>query len=217
MNATDTNTKVANRALNAVGSTTVLSDLDTDTSTQAKVVRRVYDDCVLEVLQAIDWNFNSRRVKLAEYSQKPAFDFAYQYVLPSDCLKVRDVFDTGGGTAVATGYEDEYRLDRRRWVVETAGDTDQNMVRVLACDIAAPLPIIYSRSVFALPRWSPLARKALIACVAKEIAMPVTQKRSIAQDAETKYEMIIAKASGRDAQEASETYLDSGGWVQARW
>ncbi len=217
MSVTDTDTKVANRALNAVGNTSVLSDLATDTSTIAKTVRRVYDDCVDSVLQEVDWNFNSRRVSLPAYGTTPLFDFAYQYALPADCLKVRALYDTGVGTAVTTGYASEYMDERERWVVETVGDTDENMVRVIACDIGAPLKVIYSRRVKSLARWSPLAVEALIARVAMLIAMPITQKRAVRKDAEDAYAAILQRAGKRDAQEGSETLLDSGSWLQARW
>lgn len=217
MGATDTNTKVANRALNAIGNTTVLTDLETDASTQAKIVRRVYQDCVDAVLQEVDWNFNARRVALPALDVRPVFDFAYQYALPADCLKVRDVYDSGAGTAIATGYGDEFLFDRERWVVETVGDTDENMVRVIACDIGAPLNVLYSRRVEALSRWSPLAVEMLIARVSMLIAMPITQKQSIYDNARDSYMMIKGQAAGRDAQEGSATTLDSGSWVQARW
>lgn len=217
MSLTDSNTKVANRALNAVGNTTVLADLATDTSTTAKVVQRVYDDCVDAVLQEVDWNFNARRVSLPAYGSTPLFDFAYQYQLPADCLKVRSIYDTGTGTAVSTGYSSEYMEERERWVVETVGDTDDNMARVIACDIGAPLKVVYSRRVQSLARWSPLAREMLIARVAMMIAMPITQKAAMMERAEQKYIQIKQQAAGRDAQEGSATLLDSGSWVQARW
>lgn len=214
---TDTSTKVANRALLLIGQSQTLTDLDTDTSTAAYVIKAVYADCLDTVLQAGDWNFNAVRAELPEYDTTPAFDFAYQYALPADCLRTRELYDAGSGVSIYTGYQGEVRDDRARWRVETVGATDDVMQRVILCNIGPPLKVVYSRKVYSLPRWSPLAIEALIALLASRIAMPISQKQSTVEMALGIYRDTIASAMGRDAQEGSGTVLDEGSWVSARW
>lgn len=200
----------------AIGETTYLGDLDTDGSTTAKTIQRVYQDCVDSVLQAYDWNFNAVRAKIAKSSTNPAFDFAYQYPLPGDCLRVREVYDTGLGYAAQTGYYREAHDQRERWQVETIVDND-SPTRVLVTDMDSPVNIVYSRRINSLGFWSPLAIDTLVYRVAMMIAMPITQKRSTAADMEGAYNAMLARAGMRDAQEASPTMLDSGDWLQSRW
>lgn len=212
-----TSTRIANRALAAIGQTTQLTDVETDENNAARQVRLVYDDCLDDVLTAVPWNFNSRRASLPQADTTPLFDFAYQYPLPADCLKVRELYDNRYSSAyVTTGVPRTYDDGRDRWRVETIGDTDAEYRKVLVCDLGPPCSIVYSWRVTALQRWSSPARSALIALLAANIAMPIAQKPKLSESLMNQYKAIIAQAASIDAQEASETTLDEGDWVRAR-
>lgn len=213
-----TDTQIANRALLSVGQSDTLTNLTSDDSKAARVIRAVYADCRDEVLQAYDWNFATGRAQLPQGAAAPLFDFQYQYPLPDDCVQVRALV-ANSGTIVwirTTGYNAGWDSGIERWRVEIVGETEDALERVLLCDLPSPINVVYTRRVQTLTRWSPLARRALIALIAAEIALPLAQKTSLANELRDVFDDIIASAGVRDAQEASETELDPGSWVRAR-
>lgn len=214
MAATNSDTGIANRALLAIGQTQLLSDLSTDTSTVANTIKLVYQDCVDTVLQSGDWNMNAGRATLSRFGTDPLFDFPYQYALPSDCLNVRELYDAGG--VLVSCANDPNGFGQERWRVETVGEEEASMTKVLVCDLGSPIKIVYGRMLNSLARWTPMTREVLVARVAMLIAMPITQKASTAEAARKTYEDTLAMALMRDAQEGSATLLDTGTWVQAR-
>jgi hypothetical protein len=213
-----TDTAIANRALLSIGHSDTLTNLTSDDSKAAKVIRAVYSDCIDEVLQAYDWNFATGRAQLPQADDTPAFDFPYQYPLPDDCLQVREL-QANSRTIVwirTTGYNACWDDGLERWRVEINGDTEETFERVLLCDLPSPVNVVYTRRITTLSRWTPLARRALIALIGAEIALPIAQKSSLAVELRKVYDDVIGSAGSRDAQEASETELDPGSWVRAR-
>ena len=77
---------IANRALTLVGQKPI-SNFD-EASDAALVVKVHFQAAVDEVIQKHPWNVATRRTTLAPSSQPPAFDYAYQFQLPPDCLRV---------------------------------------------------------------------------------------------------------------------------------
>ena len=53
----------------------------------------VYADCRDQLLREHPWNFATTRVKLSPEASTPLFGWTYQFILPSDCLKVLLVND----------------------------------------------------------------------------------------------------------------------------
>lgn len=75
-----------NSALQRVGATTILSL--SDNSPEARVCSVAYDSNRRDELRKHTWNFAVKRVVLAPDATAPAFDYMYQFTLPSDCLRV---------------------------------------------------------------------------------------------------------------------------------
>lgn len=75
-----------NSALQRIGATTIISL--TDNSPEAKACVVAYDSNRRDELRKHKWNFAITRVKLSPDSATPAFDYTYQFTLPSDCLRV---------------------------------------------------------------------------------------------------------------------------------
>lgn len=214
-----TSTAIANRALQIIGHQARLTSLETDTSTVAGIVRLIYDDAVEAVLQGSEWNFNAGRAELAEHGSQPVFGFTRQYVLPSDCLGIREIH-TGGrfvynSNGMPVYYADDGRADE--WRVEVIGNDEASFTNVLVCNFTSPVHVVYSRRMTVLSRWSPLAREALAGYIAMQVAMPVTQNSQMFEMARQVYEQAIGSAVQRDAQEGSATFLHEGRAVQARW
>lgn len=198
-----TKTQIANRALDLLGQSSVLTDLDTDTSAAGKALRRHYDETRRAVLEAYPWNFATKRASLSAHSTSPSWPSGgYYYALPSDCLKVR-------------GIEDELRDEP--WKTEIIGDTPEELERVVLIERSGPLKIIYTADVERLDIWSPMARDAFHALLAANAGMPITNKQSAVQLAYSIYEAALQGARRADAQEGSTNQPYTGSWLNDRW
>jgi len=84
--AAPSTTDIANRALQMLGANTILAL--TDATREARAADTCYDSCRKAELRSHPWNFAVKRVILAPDATAPAFGYAYQFTLPSDCLRV---------------------------------------------------------------------------------------------------------------------------------
>lgn len=92
-------TRVANVALTHIGVTKLLTNYCTQQSTEAQVVRALYEDSARKVLRDFPWPFATRYATLALAATQPTdqdWDFAYRQ--PIDCIfERRLVVDRGDG------------------------------------------------------------------------------------------------------------------------
>lgn len=79
-------TEICNLALTFIGGSRI-SSLDDD-SKEALICKLSWDIALDEVLVAHPWGFSTARASLARLSDEPVFEWSYQYLLPSDCLRV---------------------------------------------------------------------------------------------------------------------------------
>ena len=75
-----------NSALQRIGEPSIIA-LDANTL-QGRQLLIAYDSNRKSELRRHRWNFSIQRVVLAPDSVAPAFDFTYQFTLPTDCLRV---------------------------------------------------------------------------------------------------------------------------------
>lgn len=96
-----TPTAVANQALDAIGWTATLGEIE-DGSHHAQILLRAYRQCLQQLLRAANWTFARRSARmqlLADASGNtpdvgtvvPVPGFIYEYALPPDCMKPRFV------------------------------------------------------------------------------------------------------------------------------
>lgn len=81
-----------NRALLRIAQTAQIADVD-ETSVEAKVCRRVWDDCLGEILEDFPWSFAKAQKAIAELTAVTRVGWEYAYELPSDCLVPRALLD----------------------------------------------------------------------------------------------------------------------------
>jgi hypothetical protein len=89
-------TDVANIAMLHLGQTTLIQDLDSDTTTEAKVMRQFYEPTLKEALRAFNWGFAKRYVTLGLVTQDtdddhPNDEWLFSYRYPSNCLLARRI------------------------------------------------------------------------------------------------------------------------------
>lgn len=77
---------ICNSALQRVGAASILSL--SDNSPEARACSIAYDSNRRDELRKHRWNFAIARAVLAPDATAPAFDYDYQFTLPTDCLRV---------------------------------------------------------------------------------------------------------------------------------
>lgn len=77
--------EIANRALDLLGATPIVAL--TEDSENARAINRCYNIILRSMLRKHVWNCAKKRVVLAPLAATPAFDYTYQFQLPSDCLR----------------------------------------------------------------------------------------------------------------------------------
>ena len=83
---------ICNSALNQLGASTIISL--TENSKNARIISQRFDSVRDQVFREHPWNALTKRVKLAQDSQAPVYEFSFAYTLPSDCLKVLSFSDS---------------------------------------------------------------------------------------------------------------------------
>lgn len=86
-----TRTEIANFALSHIGTGKQISDLDTESSNEAKLCRRFYEISRDSTLKDFQWGFATQYADLALVSENPTIEWNYSYRYPSDCVLVRRI------------------------------------------------------------------------------------------------------------------------------
>lgn len=190
--------EVANVALGMIGEAPITSFLD-DLET-ARTVNLRFPTVRDGILRAHFWNFAKKRQQLAQLSQAPAFGFDVQFQLPADWLRMLAVNPGQGGPHAITSQTD-YVIEGSRLLVR-------------GTDVAR---IIYISRVEDLTRWDALAIEALAARLASELAVSITQNRTLGAQLWQQYRDKLAEARSADAMDEPPQSLEANEWVASRF
>lgn len=179
-----------NAALQKIGVSHITS-LTEDSEAQRKTVPR-FDDWLNFLLGVTSWDFANARVQLAALTETPAFEWSYQFQLPTDCLFVREEYN---------GYE--YKVEGR----------------LLLCN-STPVQIKYTKEITDVNELSATFREAWAFWAASEIVIPLTGSASLKEKMDRGYGYALAVARARNAQQDHQkSYNDSdydGDWITDR-
>ena len=179
---------ICNRALSRVGDARITS-LE-DGTKAAAACNSAYEFIRDEVLRAHPWNSAMARASLAKLSDAPDFGYDDQYQLPSDCLRVVEVYDS-----------------RRPWVIEG---------RRILSDEGAPLEIRYIKQETDPTVYDSLLASTIAARLDLEWAEELTQSNTKRERAMEEYQILLSMARRADGQEMSPMPLEEDDWVLAR-
>lgn len=175
-----------NSALQRVGATTILSL--SDNSPEARACTVAYDSNRRDELRKHKWNFAIARTVLAPDSTAPAFDYTYQFTMPSDCLRV---------LRPAT-----VELD---WVIEG---------RKILTNDSDTLYLRYLKDVEDAAQWDPSFYNVVAAALAVDIVERLTQSNQKKMALVDDYNDAIKMAKRVNAFESGpEDAADDGWWV----
>lgn len=84
-------TEICNLAISHIGIGKEISNLDTDSSEEAKACRRYYETAKKITLADVDWSFATKFATLNLIETTPTDEWDYSYRYPSDCLSLRRI------------------------------------------------------------------------------------------------------------------------------
>lgn len=166
----------------------------TETTPAARTMNLIYVPMRDRELRAHPWSFARSRTVLAPHATAPAFDFAYAFPLPSDCLR-----------PLPPG---RFRLD---WTVER----HQGVTCLLTND-GTSVNLKYIARVDDATAFDPLFDDALACRLAYEAAEKLTQSNSKKEAAWSAYLMSMREARKANAFEQISDEAPEDDWLQAR-
>jgi hypothetical protein len=98
-------TDIVNRALRLLKAQRITSL--TDGSNNANQANDVFTQVRDDLLRSHNWNFATKRAKLAQNSTDPTFEFENAFTLPADWLRTVTVHDNDAGTGTVLWKEEE--------------------------------------------------------------------------------------------------------------
>ncbi len=184
MQAPATVTDLANLALDLIEQNYAMLDVESDTTSTGKAVRRAFWQCWDETLQAAPWNCARKRFSLPALEETPLWGFDYYYQVPSDYVNMQEI----------DGLE-----EGQQWQIE---DTPSG-AKAIAIDLDAPLYGAYTYLLRDISRASPLFRGAFVARLGAAVCPPLAKNQTIETKCWNIYNRAILEAQGADGREGS--------------
>lgn len=181
--------QICNLALQKLGQPALISLAD---NTRAgRECSNAYGPARDAVLRDHVWNFAVERAELAELSTAPAWGYAAQYQMPSDCLRLLEVEDD----------------NLYPWKLEGG--------KILT-DAPAPIYIKYLKRVTDTTQFDSLFIHALASRLAYELAEALTQSNTKKDAAAQDYSALLRMAKKADGQENTPDDRPEDDWVTVR-
>jgi len=168
---------ICNRALTLVGGNTIIS-FD-DETIESKLCNIHYDQVRDAVTSVIEWSFATKRFgPLTPHVDAPAFGFNYRYTMPPDFLLLLEASTDPKG-----------RREISRYVMEEGH---------LLADIGTGINIKYLARITDTTKFVQPYTEALVARMAAELAVPLTESRTLQAQFFKIYERKVDEAAAVD-------------------
>ena len=194
---------IANYALNSLGANNI-STFD-ENSKPARLVNQRYNSVRDNVFRQHPWNCLIRRVELPRESDTPAFDYTYQYALPTDpfCLRVLE-FSNGTLTfpydnMTSNSGGPVYVIEGRKLV------TDEGIAKIRYIGRVTD-PQEYDAGLI----------ETLASALAFELAYAITGSNTVKQIMAAEYTDKLKAAKFVDATEGAPQKIEASDFLQAR-
>jgi hypothetical protein len=183
---------ICNLALGWIAGNLIVS-LD-DESTEARLCKANFDLVRDAVLEARAWTFATKRFVLAPSAEEPAFGWTRQFPLPPEVVRVLRCDDAGGSGRLPWAREGTAIL---------ADDVDVLHVTAIVRVEDAAL-------------WSPAFGNAVAARLAAELAVPLSENRSLQADLWSLYERKLKQAGTLDGMQGRAEQFGPGRIARSR-
>lgn len=184
-------TDLLNDALSMIGASPIAA-ID-DGSVAANHCQRLYPALRDGLIRAHHWNWAMARVQLAQDATAPPFEFAYQYALPADLLKIVE-YNGATPNSSTSIYADYTQKPVSRYVIEGR--------KLLTND--GEVKIVYLRRITNPDEWDALFYQVVAAWLASKLASAITKdERKAKAKLEEAMGLLLPMAMAVDGQEGT--------------
>ena len=179
---------ICNSALNQLGATTIIAL--TEDSKNARIINQRYNSVRDQVFREHPWNSLIKRVKLAQDSAAPVYEFSFAYTLPSDCLKVLSFSDS---TSEYMAKNDiNYKIENGKLLTSSS-----------------TVYLKYVSREIDTTKYDTSLAETISAALAADVAYAITGSTTVMQLFEAKYKEKLKDARFADATEGMPEELDA--------
>jgi hypothetical protein len=178
---------ICNSAIFKVGGRRISSI--TEETKEAQVCNGLYEQLRDQVLRDHPWNFASKRATLTPTADEPAFEFDYEFDIPSDCLRILKTYP-----------------DDIDFVVE--GD------KILTNETELDVQYIYRHEDES--DWPADFAEAFAWKLASELAYPLMQSLPLMEYCNRRYKEALAEARSIDGMEGIIRDFEADVWTRER-
>ena len=179
--------QIVNNALVKIGANAILTL--TEDSEAARAANLIYEQVRDACIRDHVWNFAVNRVELAQNSVAPAFGFAYQYNVPSDCLRVLQM----------ENMDMFYKIESGKLL------TDEGTAKIL-----------YLARVEDVNLFDAMFVEAFSARLAAELSVTLSESNTLYSNMMEMYQRKVADARSMDAQESGYLEVVADTWLDSR-
>jgi len=194
-----TDLELANLALYNIGSKPI-TDFDDD-SVKARVISARYDITKYKEMGTHQWSFAIKRAELTKEVTTPLYEFSYEYILPTDCLRFLSIegLDYAVGSADNNG-NGGYRL----WSIEG---------RKILTNEAGPINISYIYKNTTVTEYPIEFMDAFSWRLAMDISQKLTNNDTKMEVMLAMYNQEIKKAKKNNAIQLANISVPDGTWM----
>lgn len=171
--------EIINLALSDCG-VDLIADINEDTA-EGRQAKAKYGPIRDSVLESREWTFAKQRLLLAQDAVAPAFGYTYQYILPSNVIRVIRVYNNSGTINGRPDLVDDWVREGYRVLTDEASPIFAEVL--LRVDEGA---------------FSPGMVMALAARLTSAFAIPLTENRQLAKDFMDNYKALVTDAGAMD-------------------
>lgn len=183
-----TEVSICNEALTALGENTIVNL--TDNNKAARLCNLKYEGKRDYLLRRYHWNFAAKRDSLTPEVDTPAFEFTYEFLLPVDCIQLREIYPNTVS----------YRLEG---------------ASILCNDDT--LDIKYTYKVTDPAKMDATFVEALSALLAREMAVALTDNNTKHNKMDELYEVKLSEARFAGSIEDDLHEIEANDWIESRY
>ena len=184
---TTSSADICNRALGQIAAQAIVTGAVPNLTGggNASTYCNILYSCVVEtLLREQDWEFSKTQVALTPSGNTPLFPFLYEYLYPTDCIRIRQVVPP---TASTLDPQPVY------WTVGENGG-----VKVIDCNLASAL-LIYTTNTATESQWDAMFQETVIQDLGSELAMALAGRPDLMKTKLAMAGQIMSAGSGKDS------------------
>jgi hypothetical protein len=189
---------ICNSALNMLGANNIISL--TEDSKNARLMNQRFESVRDSIFRSHTWNCLIKRVELAADTTAPTHEYAKQYTLPADCLRVLKIGGHHNASSSDLDSGQKFKIEGRKLL------TDETTIF-----------LIYIAKITDPNEYDTLLVETLSAKLAAELCYAITASTSLANQLVALYDEKLREARHVDATEGTPDDIDASTFLNSRF